>query len=142
MRFYLDTNILVFLALGQEDEISNDVSALLSDYDNQLFTSTVCIHELVHLIQIGKLGIRKGDDAGRVAKAVVDTIVRQGVQVVPVTMKHIEELANLPMYDDHRDPNDRLIISQAISDRIALVSSDHKFAKYEHYGLDFVFNER
>lgn len=46
------------------------------------------------------------------------------------------------LYDDHRDPNDRLIIAQAISDQIPLISSDRKFSRYERYGLDFIFNER
>ena len=44
--------------------------------------------------------------------------------------------------NDHRDPNDRLVIAQAISDKTALISSDHKFSLYEKNGLDFVFNER
>lgn len=57
-------------------------------------------------------------------------------------MKHIDTLAALPIYDDHRDPNDRMIIAQAISDKIPLVSSDRKFIRYERYGLDFIFNER
>lgn len=142
MRYYLDTNILVFLALGQKDEISAEVSRLISDYGNILLTSTVCMQELVHLVQIGKLGARKSRDVREVAKAVIKGIARQGIQVVPATVKHIETLANLPLFDDHRDPNDRLIISQAISDRIPLVSSDRKFSKYVRYGLEFVFNER
>ena len=50
--------------------------------------------------------------------------------------------STLPLFDEHRDPNDRLIIAQAISDKIALVSSDRKFDMYEKYGLEFVFNRR
>lgn len=142
MRYYLDTNILIFLALGQKDEISDDVSDILSDYGNQLLTSIVCMQELVHLIQIGKIGIRKGEDVREVAKAVINAISSLEITIVPVAMKHIETLANLPLFDDHRDPNDRLIISQAISDRIHLISSDRKFSKYIRYGLDFIFNER
>ncbi len=46
------------------------------------------------------------------------------------------------MFDDHRDPNDRLIVAQAISDRVPLISSDRKFERYRNYGLDFMFNER
>lgn len=48
----------------------------------------------------------------------------------------------LPMYENHRDPNDRLIIAQAMSDKISLVSSDRKFEQYTKYGLDFIFNRR
>lgn len=65
-----------------------------------------------------------------------------GVSMVPVTMNHIRTLIDLPLYDDHRDPNDRLIVAQAISDRIPLVSSDGKFTRYERYGLDFIQNRR
>lgn len=50
--------------------------------------------------------------------------------------------ASLPLYDDHRDPADRLIIAQAIADRVALVSSDRKFSRYGRHGLHFVYNER
>ncbi len=35
-----------------------------------------------------------------------------------------------------------MIIAQAISDKIPLVSSDHKFGRYVKFGLDFIFNER
>lgn len=118
------------------------MSEILSDYGNILLTSMVCVHEIVHLIQIGKVGVRKGDDVRSVAKAVIDAIVSHGVGIMPVTMKHVETLAALPLFDDHRDPNDRLIISQAVRDRIPLISSDRKFYKYERYGLEFVFNER
>lgn len=60
----------------------------------------------------------------------------------PLTERHLDTLAALPLYDDHHDPNDRLIIAQAIADRVPLVSSDQKFARYVRHGLDFIFNER
>ncbi len=65
-----------------------------------------------------------------------------GVCIGQVSKKHLSELVTLPLYDDHRDPNDRMIIAQAISNRIPLISSDRKFTRYERYGLDFLFNER
>ena len=43
---------------------------------------------------------------------------------------------------DHRDPFDRLIIAQAISDKATLISSDLKFQWYEKYGLTFIQNKR
>ena len=64
------------------------------------------------------------------------------IGIVPVSEKHLETLTQLPMFDDHRDPNDRLIIAQAISDHIALISSDLKFDRYIPYGLDFIYNKR
>ena len=65
-----------------------------------------------------------------------------GVCMVATSEAYIKTLIDLPFYEDHRDPNDRLIVAQAITDRLPLVSSDRKFSRYERYGLDFIFNER
>lgn len=142
MRYYLDTNILVFAILGQDDELSRDVRALLADYAHSFMTSTECVRELIHLVQIGKISMPKGTDAGKAAQAAVRAIVDWGIKIVPVSMVHLETLAALPLYDDHRDPADRLIIAQAMADRVPLVSSDRKFSRYVRHGLSFVFNER
>lgn len=140
-RYYLDTNILIFLLERRSEEFSPDVSVLIMDYGNLLYTSTVCVHELIHLYQIGKLHIKlDGKDAN--IREFSEWLHDMNIDIVPVTIKHLQQYAALPMLDDHRDPNDRLIIAQAISDRISLVSSDRKFDKYVKYGLNFVFNKR
>lgn len=141
MRFYLDTNILVFLLERRRDEIAADVAKKVFDYGNLLYTSIVCVHELVHLLQIEKRPISrygKNEDVSHIGKWLEEL----DVEVRPVTMAHILSLAALPLFENHRDPNDRLIIAQAISDRIPLVSSDRKFAEYERYGLRFIYNRR
>lgn len=48
-RYYLDTNILVFLLEKRSDEISKEVGELIMDYENLLFTSTICVHESVSM---------------------------------------------------------------------------------------------
>lgn len=62
MRIYLDTNILAFMLTDRLDDISQDTMLQLNDYTNQLMASSVCVAELIHLCQIGKLsgGRRKG----------------------------------------------------------------------------------
>lgn len=142
MRFYLDTNILVFMLKGESDCLTGETAAIVTDYSNLLLASTLCLAEIVHLIQIGKVRLSQKTDTNRTATSAIAQLQDMGVAFIPTAVRHIEELARLPLFDDHRDPNDRLIISQAISDRIPLVSSDRKFSKYERYGLEFVSNER
>ncbi len=140
MRVYLDTNILAFLLLDN-GEVSGDVQAILEDYDNVLMASVVCVDELIHLCQIGKIPINKNGFI-KSPKDITQWLEVNGIHIVGVNKAHLDMVADLHLYDDHRDPNDRLIIAQAISDKIPLVSSDHKFVRYEKFGLEFIFNKR
>jgi PIN domain nuclease of toxin-antitoxin system len=140
MRVYLDTNVLAFLLLGN-GQLSEDTQAILDDYDNVLMSSVICVDELIHLCQIGKIPISKKSPI-KSPSDITEWLDVNGIQIVGVGKKHLDEVSCLHLYEDHRDPNDRLIIAQAISDRIPLVSSDRKFERYKKFGLDFIFNER
>lgn len=142
MKLYLDTNIVTYF-LYNRDELSLEVSELLFDYTNILFTSSICVQELIHLTQIGKVQkVVNGKHKRIDPTTVIGTISDAGIGIVLVEERHLLQLASLPLNENHRDPNDRLIIAQAISDRTALISSDHKFSQYKKYGLDFIMNER
>lgn len=142
MRLYIDTNILTYL-LYNRNELSGDAGMILFDYSNVLLTSSVCVHELIHLVQINKVQeVVNGRRKPIIPETIVDSIKEAGVRIVTVSEHHLSQLAALPLYDDHRDPNDRLIIAQAIADRLPLVSSDRKFTRYARHGLHFIYNER
>ena len=139
MRFYLDTNIMVFLISDRPDEIDGLVHDLFDDYANILLASSTAVGELIHLCQIGKLYRKKKRLDGT---EVIEWCEDKGISIVPLSERHLETYASLPMYGDHRDPTDRMIIPQAISDRIPIVSSDGKFTRYEGCGLELVYNRR
>ncbi len=142
MRIYLDTNILAYF-LYNLGELSDDVYITLSDYGNILLVSSVCVQELIHLVQIDKVQeVEKGRRKRIIPETILESIAEAGIEIVPVDKRNLQKYSELPLYDDHRDPNDRLIVAQAISDRVPLVSSDRKLARYARHGLEFVFNER
>ncbi len=143
MRVYLDTNILAFIVgMDKGNSINADIRAIIKDYDTTLLSSNICALELLHLIQIGKISVPNNKDIRKASVAAFNALEQIGVTFVPFNEKHIKEMIDLPLYDDHRDPNDRMVIAQSISDRIPLISSDRKFSRYERYGLDFIFNDR
>jgi len=73
--------------------------------------------------QLGKL------DCVKPLHVLVETQQRQnGLQILPITLGHIYTLANLPMY--HNDPFDRLLIAQAITESMKLVTVDKNILKY------------
>ena len=141
MRLYLDTNILVFL-LGDHQSLDRDVLGMIFDYSNTLYTSSTCVHELIHLFQIGKVCWRKQDGKPFQAEDILEGLSSMMIKILPISEKNFQTYALLPFIKDHRDPFDRLIIAQAISDKATLVSSDLKFQWYEKYGLDFIQNKR
>lgn len=143
MRYYLDTNILLFMIQKQYDELSNDVECLLDDYGNQFYTSSVCIHEIIHLCQIGKIIERKGHKNAPIdASDILPWMKEIGIEIRPVTEKHLEVMAALPLRKGHHDPFDRLIIAQAMADDIEVITSDHQFKNYCRQGLKLTYNER
>lgn len=94
--------------------------------------------ELMHLFQIGKLGNSKRGKLKINASSALPLLREMGIQIVPVTVNHLKAFASLPVMPDHTDPDDRLIISQALSDHIPLICSDRKFAFTARRGWTFV----
>ena len=138
MRYYLDTQTLAQYFFSLEPDCCR-VRDIFEDYGNTFLTSGVCVMELIHLIQSDRIRPLKGRDPYDVTK-VIETMTRAGVDIVPANAFHLQRLSQLPLFPEHNDPNDRLIIAQAVADRIPLISSDLKFRLYADCGLELVEN--
>lgn len=136
-RYLLDTNILIFI-FTDYDLIHKDIKRIIEDYETQLYTSSVCVQEMIHLFQIGKLSHKRFANASDI----FTYISQANIKISYITDKHLQVYSNLQLYDGHSDPNDRLIIAQAISDKIPIISSDLKFSLYSKNKLNFIRNKR
>lgn len=137
-RYLLDTNILVFIIVKPES-ISKDVDLILKDFSNQLYTSSIAVSELIHLLKINKIQSKDYKTATEIQEAIEKDFY---IEILPFNKNHTKALANLNIAEGHNDPFDHAIISQAISDKITLISSDRKFKLYTEQNLKFVFNRR
>ena len=138
MRYYLDTNVLIYVLMRDYDNLSRDVEYILDDYANRFYVSSVAVRELIHTY-------KSGDIEGKNLKSVemiFETMDNLGIEIVPMNKYHLLEYAALETVMGHKDPNDHIIISQAIADKIPIISSDRKFKEYTEQGLRFVFNRR
>jgi PIN domain nuclease of toxin-antitoxin system len=86
--------------------------------------SVVTVWELQIKIALNKFTIK-----GKLENAVKDEQQNNGFQILPIQVSHALYLENLPPH--HKDPFDRLLISQAIVENMTLVSADTDFAKYQ-----------
>ena len=77
------------------------------------------------------------------AQGIIAGLKDAGIEIVPFTEKHLSTYAGLDIDSTkNKDPNDHIIVAQAISDKIPLISSDQDFKNYTSQGLDFIFNKK
>ena len=138
MRYYLDTNMLIFILSGNNDNIEIKVRDILYDFSNILYASSIAVNELILLYKIGKIKLLTCNSV----QEIVDKIEKAGIEIKYYGRHHISQYVNLELSEGHKDVNDHVIIAQAISDKIPLISSDIEFKNYVQQGLNFVFNKR
>jgi PIN domain nuclease of toxin-antitoxin system len=91
------------------------------------------------LWRIGKVKSKKFKSANDLVKSIETDLL---IKIEPFSIQNLEVLSKLIVSENHNDPFDHAIISQAISDKLTLISSDTKFKRYTSQKLKFVFNRR
>lgn len=124
-RLLVDTNVVVWLLLGDRKSVSDDARTALEDEGNAVSVSAVSVWEIAIKRSLGKLRIEDGW-----ARA----LARLGFDPMTVTALHAQHVEHLPWH--HRDPFDRLLISQASLESHGLVSADPRLAAY---GVDVIW---
>ena len=140
MRYLLDTNIFVYSTIDV-DSLSRNVRAILEDYDNTFCISSESVKELIVAYRNKGLGNKKWKTPEAMVKAIEDDY---GIVILPIAKQHMLTYAQLQLNEaqGHKDPSDHVIIAQAITEHIPLISSDTRFPFYREQGLDLVFNEK
>lgn len=92
---------------------------ILLKQETKIYLSIVSVWELVLKPRLGisALDAEQG-------------IHQMGAILLPVRIRHLDEMSRLAMQADHKDPFDRILISQAISEELTVVSSDERFRAY------------
>jgi PIN domain nuclease of toxin-antitoxin system len=121
-RLLLDTNVAVWLLLGDRKRVSTEAVAALEDERNEVALSAATVWEIAIKRLLGKLTIADGW---------ATTLGRLGFDPMPVTAIHAEAVEHLPWH--HRDPFDRLLVAQASVEHRSLVSADRRLGAY---GID------
>ncbi len=118
-RLLLDTNVVVWLLLGDRGSVTDAAQDALEDESNAVSISAVSVWEIAIKRSLGKLVIEGGW---------TKALGRLGFDPMPITAVHAEHVEHLAWH--HRDPFDRMLIAQASLEAHALVSADHELAVY------------
>ncbi|MDR3134358.1 MAG: type II toxin-antitoxin system VapC family toxin [Prevotellaceae bacterium] len=137
MRYLIDTNILIRLRTNPS-LISKEILQILESYENRIYVGAASIWEIYILLQTEKLHIK----SWKYATDIFDFIEEHGMIINYVKKEHLLTFAGLAPVKEHHDPFDRMIIAQAITEKIPLISSDNRFTAYRRQKLDFIFNAK
>lgn len=113
----IDTQIFLWFSA---DTLEENIKEILLDPDRTIYLSVVSVWEIIIKNQIGKLKVPKNID---------EAIEKSQFKILPINIEHVLRLKKLKSV--HKDPFDRMLISQALTENLTLVTTDNKIRKYK-----------
>jgi PIN domain nuclease of toxin-antitoxin system len=120
--YLLDTCAALWYFEGSA-ELRPSLRETLTNPASEVFFSDVSLLEIVIKHQIGKLPMRK-----KPSLLIPHLVEAHGLDTLPIRARDILRLESLPMH--HRDPFDRLLVAQAIDNKLTIVSPDPLLRAY------------
>jgi PIN domain nuclease of toxin-antitoxin system len=117
-RYLLDSHIFLWI-LADDPLLGKRTRAEILDTQNQVFVSAATVWELTIKAQLGKL---------KIPHDLESIIENAGFNKLAISLFHAQQVANLPLF--HKDPFDRMLISQAQAEGLVLMSKDKHFSQY------------
>lgn len=121
MKFLLDTQ-LIYWWLVEPKLLPAQARRLIEESLDTVMVSVVSEWELAIKVSNKKIGL----DLPVFSKGIDDS----GFERLGITPLHTHSLAQLPLFDDHKDPFDRLLVAQSLSEPLILLTTVDKLARY------------
>lgn len=122
MKIIIDTHILIWYFTGSE-QLSVNAKNVVEDKTNKIYLSLVSIWEIIIKKNIGKLYFDLS------LQELYNELNKMELAVLGITKKDLLILENLTLH--HKDPFDRLLVCQTISNNLSLLSVDKIFDNYK-----------
>lgn len=118
MKILLDTHSLIWF-LEDNPKLSGSAKNEIEKLRNQCFVSIASFWEIAIKVSLGKLELRYD------FSKLFEFCQKSEIRILPIEPKHLEQLLHLGFH--HKDPFDRLIIAQAKSEKMTIISKDENF---------------
>ena len=123
MSYLLDTSSFLWF-VGGDRRLSAPASRLLRDVDSVIYLSIASVWELAIKSNLGR-----GLELPQAFPVFIDqTLERERFQLLNINISHLKRVADLPLI--HRDPFDRLLIAQSLTENIPVITNDAAFDQY------------
>ena len=121
MNLLLDTHTFIWFLNG-DNQLPASIKNVIADTSNKCVLSIASIWEIAIKRSLNKLELQ-GD-----FNQITVFLSNNEIEVLPITFGHIQQLLHLDFH--HRDPFDRIIIAQAITENLTIATKDSTFDKY------------
>ncbi|OZI08907.1 PIN domain nuclease [Siphonobacter sp. BAB-5385] len=121
MDVLLDTHALLWF-YGGDESLPVKLREQIKSFDNRCYLSVASLWEISIKVSLGKL------ELGTSLREFFDFIDRNNFQIIPIEFEHLLTLQQLPLF--HKDPFDRIIIAQALTEQLTIASKDRFFQDY------------
>ena len=121
MDILLDTHALIWFING-DTFLPEKAIVLIKDIKTNCYVSIASIWEIAIKLSLGKLELN-GD-----LKDISRIMEQHQIELLPIAFDHIQKLMSLEYH--HRDPFDRIIISQGLVENLIIITKDENFPKY------------
>lgn len=121
MNFLPDTHLLLWAA-GEPGKMPKAAREIITDPANELFFSAVSIWEIAIKRALGRSNFQADPQRMR------HLLLANGYRELPLTSDHGLAVLGLPPI--HQDPFDRILIAQATTERMTLLTADSDIAQY------------
>ena len=128
MKYLIDTHTFLWI-IEDNKNLTDKVRTIYIDNSNEIYLSVASIWEMAIKISLNKLSIR-----GQLVKFIDRHAIENNIHLLSIQPHHIFPIENLPFH--HRDPFDRLLLSQCLQEKMHLLSNDKEFDKY---GIDRIW---
>jgi len=122
MRVLLDTHAVIWW-VDQDSLLSHASHAAIADPANELLVSAATVWEIAI-----KLGLAKLSLSMPYGQWMNQALTALQASLLPITVEYAEVQAGLPYH--HRDPFDRLLIAQALVEKVPVIGTDSIFEQY------------
>ena len=118
-NFLLDTHIFVWVMEGSK-LLPESIKNKIADPHNKIFVSAVSIWEIVIKRNLKKI---------KIDFDIETSIGKAGIEVLAIEASHALEIEKLPPH--HKDPFDRMLVAQAIVEKLMIITQYEKIKKYD-----------
>ena len=129
-RYLFDTCTLIWLLQGHK-RIKSFWEKHKDNYDD-FAISIDSLKEILYKQSINRLELKM------TYKQMIEAVENENLQICHFEKRDLDILSGLPFFKENNDPNDRSIISTAISRKRVLVTGDSDFKLYENHGLQLL----